>query len=70
MVVRLRGFAATARHLAVARADLETRAEADEGARLENALTVCDGVLRISITVADPASDPARVMIVDSRKPR
>jgi len=25
-----------------------------EGARLEIALTVCDGVLQISITVADP----------------
>ena len=28
--------------------------ECDEGARLEIALTVCDGVLQISITVADP----------------
>ena len=27
-----------------------------EGARLEIALTVCDGVLQISITVADPGS--------------
>ena len=27
-----------------------------EGARLEIALTVCDGVLQISITVADPES--------------
>ena len=36
VVVRLRGGAASARHLAVARADLRTRAEADEGARLEN----------------------------------
>ncbi|HUE88528.1 MAG TPA: hypothetical protein VMO26_20820 [Vicinamibacterales bacterium] len=27
-----------------------------EGARLENALTVCDGVLRISITVAKPTT--------------
>ena len=27
-----------------------------EGARLEIALTVCDGVLQILITVADPAS--------------
>jgi hypothetical protein len=33
-----------------------TRAEADEGARLEIALSVCDGVLRISITVADSES--------------
>ena len=36
MVVRLRGEAATARQLAIARAELRTRAEADEGARLEN----------------------------------
>jgi hypothetical protein len=27
-----------------------------EGARLEIALTVCDGALRISITVAKPAT--------------
>jgi hypothetical protein len=54
VVVRLRGGAASARHLAVARADLRTRAEADEGARLEIALAVCDGVLQISITVAKP----------------
>ena len=27
-----------------------------EGARLEIVLTVCDGVLQISITVADPES--------------
>jgi hypothetical protein len=27
-----------------------------EGARVDIALTVCDGVLRISITVADPES--------------
>jgi Phage integrase family len=56
VVVLLRGFAASAGHLAVARAELRTRAEADEGARLEIALTVCDGVLQISITVADPES--------------
>ena len=36
MVVHLRGVAATARHLAVARVVTQTRAKADEGARLES----------------------------------
>jgi hypothetical protein len=56
VVVLLRGFAASAGYLAVARRRIPERAKADEGARLEIALTVCDGVLQISITVADPES--------------
>jgi hypothetical protein len=35
---------------------MQTRAKADEGARLEIALTVGDGVLQISITVAKPTT--------------
>jgi hypothetical protein len=35
-------------------AALHTQHGQVEGARLEIALTVCDGVLQISITVADP----------------
>jgi hypothetical protein len=31
-----------------------------EGARLEIALTVCDGLLQISITVADPETEPRK----------
>ena len=36
MVVLLRGYAASAGHLTLARAELQERAEADEGARLES----------------------------------
>jgi hypothetical protein len=47
------------------------RAEVDEGARLEIALAVCDGVLRISITVAKPTPlNGDRVYSIDRRKPR
>ena len=54
----LRQFGVSAQPLARKRLILKTRRDVRvvEGARLEIALTVCDGVLQISITVADPES--------------
>ena len=51
----LRGEAVTARHLAVARATCDASG-ADEGARLEIALAVSDGVLQILIIVTKPTT--------------
>jgi len=48
----------------------QTRAEADEGARLEIALAVCDGVLQISITLQSQPVSGDHVTSVDRRKPQ